>query len=318
MSSISGRNNNLDIFRTIASFAVVFLHYNHVSGEIGELYSRIIFNLTKFAVPFFFMISGFYLIPQIERKRDKLYLKKILKMALLSSVFYIFFYLMLSPNRIEWLQNHYNVGYIAMWLTGQDDPAGFHLWYFYCLLWTFAISTYIVKHYSERVLYILAIVLVCYHFTGISAFYCYTQSFPAIALGVFLYKKRERVIKISSKKITIIGVLMIGFMCIQAYLNLSELGGFYEGHILALIFIIMAMCTPSVGGEILASIGVKYSSYIYILHVAVNAVLISIFEFDTPALEAIRPFLVFFISLAIPMLIFKSIKLMNLNGAYKV
>ena len=70
IKNTNSRNTTIDAIKAIAAINVVFLHYNHVGGGIGEAYSRIIFNFTTFAVPFFFMVTGYYMIPLIQKERE--------------------------------------------------------------------------------------------------------------------------------------------------------------------------------------------------------------------------------------------------------
>lgn len=304
MTDQNRRNTTLDAIKTIAALSVVFLHYNHVNGELGNLYTRIVFNLTIFAVPFFFMTTGYFLVPLIERQRHKAYLKKILIMALCSTLFYFVYYFTVSPDNIEWVKAHYTPGTVIMWLSGQDDPAAFHLWYFYCLIWSVIISFFILTFLNRYVLYAIAVVVVIYRFLGIDWLYCYTQSLPAIALGVFLYHIRAKVSWFSHTPLFGCVILMLLVMIGEALYNKTTPGSYYEGHILALIIFIWGLCHPKVTGiGRLEEIGLKYSALIYIFHVFVNDVMSRIISYDSVLLQVIRPWLVFGISLLLSMMV---------------
>lgn len=302
IKNTNSRNTTIDAIKAIAAINVVFLHYNHVGGDLGEAYSRIIFNFTTFAVPFFFMVTGYYMIPLIQKESGKSYLLKILGMALCSTAFYFVFNLLMATDSHEWFISHYTPGTMFTWLTGQDDPAGFHLWYFYCLLWSFVIAYTVVKYSGAKLLYLIAGLLVIYHFTGINWFRCYTASLPAMAAGVFLFKNKDRIKSLSGNAVMLCMAFIIMFMGIDAYYQLFTSEIFYEGHILALCLFVFAISNPSVNGlEGLAHIGLKYSAYIYIFHVAVNNVLASFIEFDTVMLQVVRPFMVLGLALMLSM-----------------
>lgn len=298
MGKPSARNTTIDAIKTIAALSVVFLHYNHVEGDAGEIYTRMVFGFVTFAVPFFFMTTGYFLPQLVEKHRHKDYVKKILVMALCSTTFYFVYFFSTAPDRLDWLRTHYTVGSIVMWLTGQDDPAGFHLWYFYCLLWSFVIVCTIIKYFSDKVLYVIALALVLYKFTGIEWFGCYTQSIPAITIGVLLYNYREKVAELPLKYIltVIVGVfLFIGYIGYNGHVPVSS---FYGGHVMAFVIFVLAIRRPSIkhfGG--VAIIGLKYSALIYILHVFVNDVLNRVICYDTVLLQVLRPWIVFGISL---------------------
>lgn len=297
------RNSNLDAFKAIAAISVIFIHYNHVEGDIGEIYTRILFNITKFAVPFFFMITGFFLIPIVEKHREKAYLKKILIIALCSSAFYCGFYLVDAANHLGWLREHYTFGRVFTWLTGQDDPAGFHLWYLYCLLWTFAITVFIYKYSNFAVLYLVTLILVAYHFYGVGMFQCYTISLPAMVLGMVLYRNRSRISRLSPKIVAICAIGMFAIMGLEAYYDISEPGFYYEGHALAFIFFIIALsASVGFGSSRLAYIGLEFSALIYILHVFANNILSRFIVYDSIMLQVLRPWMVFGFSLGLAMI----------------
>lgn len=300
---IKNRNSGLDAFKAIAAISVVFIHYNHVEGDIGEIYTRIIFNITKFAVPFFFIVTGFFLIPIVEKHREKAYLKKILIIALCSSAFYCSLYLIDTADRLGWLMEHYTLGRVFTWLTGQDDPAGFHLWYLYCLLWTFTITVVIYKYSNFAVLYLVSLMLVAYHFFGAGMFQCYTISIPAMVLGMVLYRTRSRISRLSPKIVAICAIGMLVIMVGEAYYDISEPGFYYEGHVLAIIFFIFALCTlDRFNSSRMAYIGLEFSALIYILHVFANNILSRFIVYDSIMLQVLRPWMVFGLSLGLAMI----------------
>lgn len=51
----------------------------------------------------------------------------------------------------------------------------------------------------------------------------------------------------------------------------------------------------------MATIGLKYSAYIYIFHVFINYMLNFVIEYDTILMQVIRPLIVFTVSLAFAM-----------------
>lgn len=316
MSETKSRNDSIDAIKAIAALSVVFIHYNHVEGNIGEIYTRIIFNITKFAVPFFFMVTGFFLIPIIEKNREKKYVRKILLMALCSSAFYFVFYLLDSEDWLKWLKEHYTAGTIFTWLTGQDDPAGFHLWYLYCLLWTFAITATIYKYSNIGTLYIITLILMLYHFLNIGMFRCYTESIPAMVIGMIIYRNRDRISRFSPKLIAMCATCMLMLITIESYYEISA-GWLYEGHILALIAFILALCAPPLNSSRLSYIGLEFSALIYILHVFVNNIFLRLMDFDSILLQIVKPWMIFGGSLGLATICVYISRLKFNYGAYK-
>lgn len=318
MAEINNRNVGLDAIKAIAAISVVFIHYNHVGGDVGEIYTRIIYGITKFAVPFFFMVTGFFLIPIVEKNREKVYARKILLMALCSSAFYFVFYLLDAEDWLGWLKTHYTAGSIFTWLTGQDDPAGFHLWYLYCLLWTFTIVVAIYKYCNIGVLYLITLILVLYHFLSVGMFQCYTESIPAVLLGMILYKNRNRICRLSPKLVAMCAICMLIIMMVESYYEITEPGFYYEGHILALIAFIFALsAASSFTPGWLSYIGLEFSALIYILHVFGNNILSRFIVYDSVMLQVLRPWMVFGFSLVLAMICVNASRLKIKYGTYK-
>ena len=59
------RNDTVDIFRLVACFFIVFLHVQFVRPDQSII--SIIYLETRWGVPFFLMLSGFYLQPALEK-----------------------------------------------------------------------------------------------------------------------------------------------------------------------------------------------------------------------------------------------------------
>lgn len=266
MTIKSSRNTNIDALKAIGALSVVFLHYNHIEGVIWGYYTAIIFSLTTFAVPFFFMTTGYFIPSLLINGRENSYIKKILMMALCSSSLYFIYYCSTAGNSIDWIKTHYTLGSTLMWVTGQDDPAGFHLWYFYCLICSFILTCFVIKRFKYKYLYCIAILLVCYHVLGTRWFDCYTQSIPAMSAGIVIYQYREKIIELPRLYILFL-TLLTAALYVNHFVNEFVMGAFYEGHLLALILFIFAIRHPDVkfyGSDWLAKIGLKYSAYIYI------------------------------------------------------
>ena len=81
------RNNNIDIIKAFACIGVIFIHFPF-QGNPGE-YIKV---LNRFSVPFFFFVSGFFLLDKnnnITLKRIKSKVIHILKLIYHSVIFHI-------------------------------------------------------------------------------------------------------------------------------------------------------------------------------------------------------------------------------------
>lgn len=85
--NMNSRYKALDVLRLLAAFSVVCIHYWFIPDSI---ISRYIVVASRFAVPFFFMLTGFFLQGVIEKRQFSAYLKKLLDL-LSVQIYYIFF-----------------------------------------------------------------------------------------------------------------------------------------------------------------------------------------------------------------------------------
>lgn len=153
------------------------------------------------------------------------------------------------------------------------------------------------------VLYLLTLVVIAYHFSDIGMFRCYTISIPAVVTGMLLYRNKDKVSKMPYKTVIMCAVGMFLFMGIETYYGFTEPGYYYEGHILALIFFVLALSMTAIfkSGR-LAYIGLEFSALIYILHVFANNILSRFVDYDTIPLQFLRPWMVFGLSLGMSMI----------------
>lgn len=301
----SKRNSALDVLKCVAAFFVVTIHYNHVSGFYGDIYTRMVFAIVETAVPIFFIITGFYLPVLIERNRVQSHIVKILRMALASSIFYFFVYLCdasIRGNAKEWLSSHYTLGSLCMWLTGQDDPAAYHLWYFYCLLWTLALCGFVVHRWGYKILYAISLLAITYSFSGIGSFACYTTSIPCIAVGCILNQLNKKH-SLCAGWIIIVCLVSAGGLLAEAYFQIELFAHNLLRISCAAALVSFGVMNPHAGtGSTTAKIGLKYSAYVYIFHVYVNYLLNFIITYNTTLLQVLRPWIVFVITLVLVVL----------------
>lgn len=72
--------------RILAAFSVVCIHFWILPGS---MISRYIIATSRFAVPFFFMITGFFLQSIIDRGRFEEYMKKIISLTIGANILYL-------------------------------------------------------------------------------------------------------------------------------------------------------------------------------------------------------------------------------------
>lgn len=306
------RNYALDVLKCIAALMIVFLHYNRVEGEYGILYSDIMRSITRVAVPLFFMITGYYLPVIAARCRLFEQIRKVLVMALCSSLFYFSYRLVdayFNESLMEWLTGHYTPSTIFVWLVFNDAPSGYHLWYLYALLYSLLFYAAIYKvdipQYIPHITIALFCVVLVANYTDLIFVRNYFLGIPCIGCGVMI---REGVFRIPYRKVLFVVslFLVIAEMLIVKY-YLGKTFDVYTFSIpLALCLLTWAIDNPQVGeNTVWATIGLKYSAYIYILHVFVDNMIGRVISYDTTVLQLARPFIVFVITLLFSIILVK-------------
>lgn len=131
---VKQQNLSLEFTKLVAACFVVFIH----AGFPGKL-GAVVDTVARFAVPFFFAVSGYYSMdigPEKIKKRGLHILKLHLITAVLSVIMAcvsmrnspvdLIYYLRhgVLPTGEEWIR----------WLTLQENPYGGHLWYLSSLL----------------------------------------------------------------------------------------------------------------------------------------------------------------------------------------
>ena len=81
MVNISKRNNSIESMRFIAAFAVILIHYFYPSEKNFGSLALIINQIARFAVPFFFIVSGYFLAEKLKKTDTPIvywnYIKKV-------------------------------------------------------------------------------------------------------------------------------------------------------------------------------------------------------------------------------------------------
>lgn len=144
---------SMDYSRFIAALLVVAIHtYPFLDWNV---YLEVLFThvFCRIAVPFFLMITGYYLIPKAIRDRNVLinYTKKILKIYFIAILLYV------PINIYVGTFSHFTLldGIQLLFIDGTF----YHLWYFPALILGIWLSYYFIQHFSNRWVIIVVSVL---------------------------------------------------------------------------------------------------------------------------------------------------------------
>ncbi|MDO4805794.1 MAG: acyltransferase [Coriobacteriales bacterium] len=272
MSDVSAkkpRNHSLDFVKGIACMLVVCMHCEF-PGYLGTFVQCI----SRFAVPFFFMVSGYFCFRKEGKVRYTKKIKHILFILIFASIFYLI---------VEITSGH------SLTITNRDikdwllfnEPAviAAQLWFMFALLYDYILFGLIDRAGLVRLtkllipLGLLAYACIAYgaHFAGIKIPNCYyrnflTEGLPLFSLGYWIRAYENR-IHVSNVTLT----ACIALFTLLCPLERGLIGRDFGIHLMSFpqVICIFLFCikNPAVGeGSWLANLGLKYSLYVYVLH----------------------------------------------------
>ena len=287
----------LDILKCLAALAVVEIH-----KPLDVQKGTEILILCRFAVPVFFMITGFFY-PEIRaRKREWRQLGKIFVIAICANLFYLLWDTFLAWEEgkkiSEILLNRLEDKAPEDYILWNFSPLVPHLWYLQALLYVLVIAV-LVEYLGLRKLAYLAIPVLlvgnlirgnysllfwkkdyCHIYYARNFLYC---GLPFFWLGCWFGERKEQLAAYLNKKrmaLLLIGVPVFWKMSLmeRKWLEKRNVLGSeeeYAGTILMAICIFLffigwqKVYVENDFTRVLAKIGKEYSMYIYIFHYAV-------------------------------------------------
>lgn len=304
------RNNRIDALKGLAAVMVVFIHYPFpgTAGQIVEAYAR-------FAVPFFFLCSGYYYHTHCEKAQNgakqegiqaegltgrRLRLMKTGCLLIGASLYSLLFETVHQGSLYAAVQEFLTLEGFVKWLFLNDTGVFVHLWYLWALLYCYLVwrpTDY--RRGSRRQRDLLLILLGAGYLLGIlcrkmelpvslSRNWLFT-GIPFFGLG-YLYPKSKPVWKKIGKEAACVGIL-----CTYAeWLLLGNLSIYIGSCVLAWGVFSWAIEDPGTATASCAALfGRKYSVWMYILHWGIMHIeykIISVFSLgENAAYMAISP-----------------------------
>lgn len=327
-------NNTLYFFEGIACIFVIFIHCD-ISGYVGDILETI----GRFAVPLFFLISGYF---NYNSNCNKL-TNKVLKQLNIFVVSFIIYYIYINMESFILMKNYdfisFNVSLFSLTnilkllLFNWTSFISSHLWFLLALIFCYlflivvkqkkvslnekvfvflpiigyTIGIFLIKFYDESTMFLVR----NWIFTGI----------PFFMIGYFIRKNKEIILnKITSKKLIVISAVGLLLSIIERILIKLILDGkltLYLGtYIFVVSIFIFSIKNPKiVKKSIFSFIGEKISLYIYIIHY----MFINIFKNILPKYnilinEYIISFITIFISIVIAVFLCKMIEKKKINA----
>lgn len=218
------KNGTLELIKLFASYMVVFIHVIF-SGKIGTLME----TLARFAVPFFFLISGFYsyrISPQKIKERTQ----KIVNLIILATVVYTLFniFVRLSNGGLNdvsaYFSKYVDVRTLFKLIVFNVPISSEYLWYLFAMLYVYAIFYFAIKfRISDKIIFIISISIILLQILLGEALSVFGILLPGLlvrnfavmgisffVLGLFVKKYEHKFLHISNSVILfsiIIGIL---------------------------------------------------------------------------------------------------------------
>lgn len=280
------RNRTLDMLRLLSAFAIICLHNFSGSGVAG---AEETVAVTRFAVPFFFLASGYFSSGFDDKRR----LRQLLRMALwavLGHLLYLLIDLSRQPNDFLIRVRLHELFTPKSWqnlLLFNESPVSAHLWFLGALTYILALDfglARLVKRLPRWVSWALAGLLLLGGLTGYQLLsrapgvefqLYYYRNFLWFGLPFFLIGKLIAGTTFGVGKLhpAVYPALIVAFcrLSIAAYRWLGPWELYLSSVALALLLLHLALSFPlsDFGGpvKVLAWLGKETSFTVYIIHI---------------------------------------------------
>jgi len=320
----SNKIEAIESVRIIASFFVVLLHYFPLEGTV----KYIVDETARFAVPFFFVSSGYFLAIKWKEKQNFNVFAKVIKKLVMLYAFWQFIYF-LNPIKQDVIQmgvmEAYTYKFNTIFEGSMEDIVfggfGFHLWFLTSLLFSVLI-VFIVNPKNMNYLLVLAVTLYiigvlakAYAGTPIGLIFNFNSrnfiffSLLPVSLGVLLGIKKRKLYMRQALWITFIG--FVGHysesFILRTYYQTDIMDYGFSTFLMGFGVFSIALNQPEfLNNKQLVNAG-QYSLGIYCIHVLIGSRIIEDlnYDFSSPLNCYLLPIIVFIISYGLVYLIKK-------------
>lgn len=312
------RNYSLDLLKFISSFMIICIHFK-IAGKTGELLTVI----SRFAVPVFFMVSGYY---ACHDDCDKLKRKiiNIVKIYFISVVIYFCFNIvvMILKGQIRealwYVSTYLRIQYTSKIFLFNESITAMHLWFLGSLIYSYVVQYLALKiKIKDNVIYLISTLLIITHLVlgiGLPALGIETPEFllknymlrnylfmgyPLFVFGTFVRKKEDVIHKVISCKVIFI-LLVISLVDALLVWNIDWSKDLYIGSIIsafALFILALKKKDKKYPRKLLTLFNT--SSIVYVIHVMIGEILAMTVLENTMLYAYIKPVVIFGLSVAI-------------------
>lgn len=311
----------INAMRLIAAFFVVAIHI-HFPGGFGN----VVIAVARFAVPFFFMVSGFFShyenrdVVSGKMKHKILHTTSITAGSILLYIVYKCAMNFFAGTLSEYLNGQFNLSSAFEFIVFNQVRVSEHLWFLPALLYVYIIFFLFQKiGFAKRSFFLIPLLLAVSILLRElpefipdmpdifnKSYLCRNFLFDGLPFFLLGYHIKLNEEKLTAKltNLSLVIMMIIGTAAAVAVDTWHTQKSFYAGTVLAVfaLFVFVIKNEGKVNMTYLASAGSKYSLYIYVTHIIVKDVIKKAFEIlnlpDTldTFVSWILPFAVFILS----------------------
>lgn len=319
------KNASLQVFKIIAACLIVFIHWS-----FPGLFGTLVISVARFAVPFFFTVSGFFLIKNSNvnaselRKNILRKIKHIVLIIIFSEIINLIYKFIASALGIKTLAQHldgFRLKNIPKFILFNKSMMGEELWFLYAQVYSYFFfyifaNVLLKKRWFKYVcliplfvvyiieLLVLKNVIATQEYTLVD---CYWRSWinlgvPFVALGLIFKENEDKIKSISIN----VGILLFCFGNVLAFFERWYITGHdFEANICYLI-VLLGVYVISINDKVvlqdrpLIMLLGDSTLYVYVTHMCVGEIIYEIFNIETYApLKWILPIVVVILSFAL-------------------
>lgn len=318
-------NNSLNVLKCLAIFAVICIHckLNGIGGK-----SAIVNALSRFAVPVFFLIAGYFSFYEKKNYAIDKYKARIIrlfKLLVFSNLLYFIYKCITTVhfNIQEYLISFLSYKNLFNIIIFDSTIIGRHLWFIQALLYCYIII-YLLKKYDFEIkkLYVYIPILLLMsimigEFSNLMGFHIdkiITRNFmftgmPFFILGYLIKDKQDKFTSFSDRFI-ITPIILGGLLTILERIVSGDIE-LYIGQIFVsiMLFIWCIKYPNKLNFKILGFIGGEIYMLMYVLHIIVLDNVYRIFHNNLTYME---PFLVFILTAIVSTILYFTYKYLKI------
>ena len=289
------KNYFLNYLKGLACFGVVFFHvklpHYVLDGVIQAMF--------RFAIPLFFMVSGYFCDTSDRDKLEKKLPGKcrhILKISIIGCVYYFIFQMLIAvfgdshgsmADVIDRLRQCFNVKALIEWIVFNQDPFINIMWFTFALLYCYLIL-WVINHFNwyHKIFWLIP-VLIGIHMVmgniltlfGMAAGKLYYRNFlffglPFLLLGIWIRRNREKLLARLSLKGCYVGMAAGALFSVAEWFVFGRQEMFFGSILFVIAAFVCALHKPEMKkNSFITTIGDKYSLFVYIVHCSFISVL---------------------------------------------